>query len=291
MNSVKMLSPAKINLTLDILGVRPDGYHELRSIVQPIDLFDEIKIETEEGRGVELTSSGISVPLDKTNLAWRAAELFLEKSGLELKIKISIRKQIPPGAGLGGGSGNAAAVLIGLNRITKTLTEQELLKLALNLGADVPFFIRSQTALMEGVGEEINPLRNFPLFHYVILCPNIHTSTEEVYKKWDELNNRDIVQKESIDESVKQFSVRRLDPPLKNDLESAAISLHPEIKAYKQILTSLGLESVSMTGSGSAVYAVFRTLEEAYEIYDYLNTSPTFKVFLASGIKGWHRLL
>lgn len=286
-----MLSPAKINLTLDILGVRPDGYHELRSIVQPIDLFDEIKIETEEGRGVELTSSGISVPLDKTNLAWRAAELFLEKSGLELKIKISIRKQIPPGAGLGGGSGNAAAVLIGLNRITKTLTEQELLKLALNLGADVPFFIRSQTALMEGVGEEINPLRNFPLFHYVILCPNIHTSTEEVYKKWDELNNRDIVQKESIDESVKQFSVRRLDPPLKNDLESAAISLHPEIKAYKQILTSLGLESVSMTGSGSAVYAVFRTLEEAYEIYDYLNTSPTFKVFLASGIKGWHRLL
>jgi len=291
MNSVKLLSPAKINLTLDILGVRPDGYHELRSIVQPIDLFDEIKIETEEGRGVELTSSGISVPLDKTNLAWRAAELFLEKSGLELKIKISIRKQIPPGAGLGGGSGNAAAVLIGLSRITKTLTEQELLKLALNLGADVPFFIRSQTALMEGVGEKIIPLRNFPLFHYVILCPNIHTSTEEVYKKWDELINRDIVQKESIDESIQQFSVRRLDPPLKNDLESAAISLHPEIKAYKQILTSLGLESVSMTGSGSAVYAVFRTLEEAYEIYDYLNTSPTFKVFLASGIKGWHRLL
>ena len=291
MSSVKLLSPAKINLTLEILGTRADGYHELRSIIQPIDLFDEVKIESQEGRGIELDSSCIPIPLDKDNLAWKAAALFLEKSGQELQVEISIKKRIPLGAGLGGGSSNAASVMIGLNRLTDAFSEQELLKLALNLGADVPFFIRSQTAVIEGIGEKINPLRNFPLFYYVILFPNINTSTEMVYKKWDELYNTDRIQDESIDEQIRKFSNRNEALPLINDLENPATALHPEIKAYKQILTSLGLESVLMTGSGSAVYAAFRSQEEAYEIYEYLNTSPTFQVFLASGIKGWHRLI
>jgi 4-diphosphocytidyl-2-C-methyl-D-erythritol kinase len=291
MSSVKLLSPAKINLTLEILGTRTDGYHELRSIIQPIDLFDEVKIESQEGQGIQLDSSCIPIPLDKDNLAWKAAALFLEKSGQELQVEISIKKRIPLGAGLGGGSSNAASVMIGLNRLTDAFSEQELLKLALNLGADVPFFIRSQTAVIEGIGEKINPLRNFPLFYYVILFPNINTSTEMVYKKWDELNNKDHVQDESINEQIRKFSNRNEALPLINDLENPAIALHPEIKAYKQIFKSLGLESVLMTGSGSAVYAAFRSQEEAYEIYEYLNTSPTFQVFLASGIKGWHRLI
>jgi len=291
MSSVKLLSPAKINLTLEILGTRADGYHELRSIIQPIDLFDEVTIESQEGRGIELDSSGIPVPLDKGNLAWKAAHLFIEKSGWELKVEIFIKKRIPLGAGLGGGSSNAASVMIGLNRLTDAFSEKELLKLALNLGADVPFFIRSQTAVIEGIGEKINTLRNFPLFYYVILFPNINTSTEMVYKKWDELNKSDRVQNESIDEQIRKFSNRSEVLPLINNLENPAIALHPEIKAYKQILTSLGLESVLMTGSGSAVYAAFRSQDEAYEIYEYLNTSPTFQVFLASGIKGWHRLI
>lgn len=291
MSSVTLLSPAKINLTLEILGVRVDGYHEIRSIIQPIDLFDEVNIDVQKGSGIELESRGIPIPLDKTNLAWRAAELFLEKSGLKHKIRILIKKCIPSGAGLGGGSGNAAAVLIGLNRITRTFSEQELLNIAPALGADVPFFIRSQTAIIEGIGEKLNTLRNFPILHYVILCPNIHSSTEEVYKKWDQLNNTDQKKKGPIDESVKQFSNRSKLLPLQNDLEKAAVSLHPEIKAYKQILESLGLETVLMTGSGSAVYAAFRSQDEAYEIYEYLITSPTFQVFLASGIKGWHRLI
>ena len=291
MNSVTLLSPAKINLTLEILGVRADRYHEIRSILQPIDLFDEVSIEVQEGEGIELDSSGITIALGKENLACRAAELFLEKSGLKLKIKIFIKKQIPLGAGLGGGSSNAAAILIGLNRITKALAERELLTIAPKIGADVPFFIRSQTAIMEGVGEKITGLRDFPTFHYVILCPNIHTSTELVYKKWDELNSTNRSKNEPMEENIKQFSNRNFDPPLQNDLEKAAMSLHPEIKSYKQILTSLGLKSALMTGSGSAVYAAFRFQEEAYEIYEYLNTSPTFKVFLASGIKGWHRLI
>lgn len=295
MSSIKLLSPAKVNLTLEILGLRADGYHEIRSIIQPISIFDEVSIDLEEGSGIELESSGISIPAGKENLAWRAAELFLKESGLEHKIKIFIRKQIPLGAGLGGGSGNAAAVLVGLNRVTKTLSERELIKIASQIGADVPFFIRSQTAIIEGIGDKITTLRDFPDFHYVVICPNIHTSTEQVYKKWDDLIETDQhIQKNTdgeYDNVTKKFSDIKTAPPLQNDLEEAAISLHPEIKSFKEIMTSLGLKSVLMCGSGSSAFALFRSEDEASEIYDYLKTSPTFKVFFASTVKGWHRVI
>ncbi len=138
-------------------------------------------------------------------------------------------------------------------------------------------------------------LRDFPNYHYVVLCPNIHTSTEQVYKKWDVLNpsgehNADRSERD-FDTLIEQFSDKAIEPPLHNDLEQAAISLHPEIKSLKEILSSLGLKSVLMSGSGSSVFALFRTKDEAYGIYDYLKTSPTFKVFLASAVKGWHRVV
>ena len=156
MSSITLLSPAKINLTLEVLGVRTDGYHEIRSIIQPIDLFDEVSLDVEEGEGIEIESSGVSIPTGKDNLAWRAAELFLQKSGINRKINIFIRKRIPLGAGLGGGSSNAAAVLTGLNRITNALSEDDLYEIAPKIGADVPFFIRSLTASMEGIGEKLS---------------------------------------------------------------------------------------------------------------------------------------
>lgn len=295
MSCVTLLSPAKINLTLEILGIRHDRYHEIRSIIQPIDLFDEVSIDVQEGEGIALDSSGITIPLGQDNLAHRAAELFLEKYSLKLQIKIFIKKRIPLGAGLGGGSSNAASVLIGLNRITKTLSEDELLTIAAKIGADAPFFIRSHSSTMEGVGEKLIGLRDFPTFHYVILCPNVHSSTEQVYKKWDELNpedpNKNYSSQSEFEEVLEKFRDNTILPPLQNDLEEPAFLLHPEIKSFKEILSSLGLQSVLMTGSGSAVFALFRNKEEADEIYEYLKTSPTFKVFIASGIKGWHRLI
>ena len=294
MSSIKLLSPAKVNLTLEVLGLREDGYHEIRSIIQPVSIFDEVSLDIEEGSGIELGSSGLTIPIGEENTAWRAAELFIEQSGLERKIKIFIRKFIPSGAGLGGGSGNAAAVLVGLNRLTTALSEEQLLAIASKIGADVPFFIRSLTAKIEGVGDQISVLRDFPNFHYVVLCPNIHASTEQVYNKWDELSGVDQASSRTVDDldkKIEQFSNAEITPPLHNDLEEAAISLHPEIKSFKEILLSLGLKSVLMSGSGSAVFALFRSEDKAYEIYDYLKTSPTFKVFLASAVKGWHRVI
>lgn len=293
MGSITLLSPAKVNLILEVLRKRPDGYHEIRSLIQPVDLFDEVTVETTEGEGILLSASGIDIPRDKDNLAWRAADIFLSEGRLETGVAISIKKKIPPGSGLGGGSGNAAAVLIGLNRITGALPEETLFGLAPRLGADVAFFLRSVASVTEGIGERITVIRDFPLLYYVILCPGLHVSTVDVYTKWDEMNTGTVGDKPASDiyEAVERFKGGTGDFPLRNDLEAPAFELHPEIKAFKQILSSLGAKNVLMTGSGSAVYAVFREELEAHEIYEYLKTSPTFQVFFATGIRGWHRLI
>jgi len=293
MNSITLLSPAKINLTLEVLGPRSDGYHEIRTIMQPIDLFDHVEIEITDEGGIELSSTGIEIPSGNDNLAWKAADAFLKESGIDNGVKIFIRKSIPPGAGLGGGSGNAAAVLTGLNRLTGALSQQKLDSLAPALGADVPFFMRSVTALAEGIGEKITAIKNFPLFYYVLLVPNLHISTADVYKKWDDLNKTGV--KEGVDaaaeEIIDRFRDAERDFPLRNDLEDPAAALHPELRAFKDILASLDAKDVLMTGSGSAVYALFTDEREALGIYDYLKTSPTFQVFFAKGIKGWHRIV
>jgi 4-diphosphocytidyl-2-C-methyl-D-erythritol kinase len=296
MSTITLLSPAKINLTLEILGTRPDGYHELRSLIQPVDFFDEVRISAEEGEGIAIETSGIPIPEDSDNLAWKAADLYLRKSGLALRVDIFIKKRIPPGAGLGGGSGNAASVLVGLNKLWSAFTEETLLKIASAIGADVPFFIRSQSALVEGIGDRITVLRDFPSFYFVVLCPNLHVSTQDVYKKWDELNPARKMGDANnsagdIQNTVSMFRDASQAPPLKNDLEAPALGLYPEINSYKKMLTSMGDLSVMMTGSGSAVYAIFKNEDQAKEIYDYLKTSPTFQVILAKGVKGWHFLI
>ena len=293
MSSITLLSPAKVNLTLEVLGTRPDGYHDIRSLIQPVDLFDEVKIETIEGEGIVISSSGIEIPQGRDNLAWKAADMFLRETGFDTGVAISIKKKIPPGSGLGGGSSNAAAVLTGLNRITNALPEETLFGIAPRLGADVAFFLRSVASVAEGIGERITAIKDFPLLYYVILCPNLHVSTVDVYRKWDELNIGAPGDKPflGIDEIIDGFRRGTGDFPLHSDLEAPAFSLFPEIKAFRQILSSLDVKNVLMTGSGSAVFAVFRDELEAHEIYEYLKTSPTFQVFFATGIRGWHRLI
>lgn len=297
MSSITLLSPAKINLTLEILGRRPDGYHYIRSLIQPIDLFDEVRIAAGGGgEGIRIDASGIEIPEGSENLAWKAADMFLRECGLTLSVDIFIRKKIPLGAGLGGGSGNAAAVLVGLNKLTNALREEKILEMASEIGADVPFFIRSRSAAVEGVGERITVLRDFPLFYYVLLCPKLHISTEDIYKKWDELNVGQDMENANkaagdIQNTVSMFKDANEAPPLINDLYAPAAELYPEINSYKKILSSMGAQSVMMTGSGSAVYALFKNEDQAKEIYDYLKTSPTFELFLAKGIMGWHSVI
>ena len=293
MSSITLLSPAKVNLTLEVLGKRPDGYHEIRSLMQPVDLFDEVTVTMTGGGGIELSSSGIDIPGGEDNLAWKAADVYLRECGLDTGISIFIKKKIPPGSGLGGGSSNAAAVLIGLNRLTDSLPEEKLFGLSPLLGADVAFFLRSVASVAEGIGERISVIKDFPLVYYVIICPNLHVSTIDVYTKWDEMNAGSPPEKavSGVDELIGRFKMESGDFPLMNDLEEPAFELYPQIKSFKQILSSLDASNVLMSGSGSAVYAVFREELAAHEIYEYLKTSPTFQVYFATGIRGWHRLI
>ena len=286
MSSVKLLSPAKVNLFLRILRKRPDGYHELQSLVQPVSLFDEISLSVEPGDGVSLLRSGREMPSGRDNLAVAACNLYLGGAAVRKRVSIGIKKNIPLGAGLGGGSSNAAAVLAGLNKILRKFTDRDLLRMAASLGADVPFFIRSTASFVEGVGERVEVISDFPLFHYVILFPRKSLSTREVYGRWKS--------PECFPERVKCASLveqfRRGDFPVENGLSEAIFGIFPEIDSFREIFRSLGARFVLVSGSGSSVFSVFRERREAEEIYEYLRTSSEFDVFLAQGISGWHFL-
>ena len=285
MSFLKLLSPAKVNLFLRIFRKRPDGYHDLQSLVQPVSLFDEISLSVESGEGVSLSSSGRKLPSGSDNLAVAACRLYLEAASARKKVSVGVKKNIPLGAGLGGGSSNAAAVLVGLNKILRNFTDQDLLQMAASLGADVSFFIRCTSSFVEGVGEKVTVLSDFPLLHYVILFPGKSLSTREVYDRLE-------LPEQPPEEIDPAFLVERFCDgfPLENGLEEASCRILPDILSFKEIFRSLGAHCVQVSGSGPSVFSVFRERGEAEEIYEYLRTSSEFDVFLAQGISGWHFL-
>ena len=292
MESITLLSPAKVNLTFEILRRRDDGYHEIKSIMQPINLFDHVTVNVSEGAGIDILSKGVKVPEDETNLAYKAAKAYLEKSGLDHRIEITLDKSIPTGSGLGGGSSNAAAVLTALNRLLDALNENDLFEIAPVLGADVAFFIRSITSYVGGIGEKVTTLPDFPLFNYVVIYPKFEVSTNEVYDKWDRMNEG--VAKEYSEFEIEGISEVFLNqeelPPVFSDLEEPAFEMYPVLRKYKQLLLSLEAKPVIISGSGSSIFAVFRGDEEAKELYKYLITNSDFNTYLLKGIHGWHRL-
>ena len=287
MNTITLLSPAKVNLTLEVLGKRPDGYHEIRSIMQPVGLFDEVKIDVLDGNGIVIETKGPKIPTGNRNLAWKAADIFIRESGLRAKVSIFIKKVIPAGAGLGGGSSNAASVLVGLNKITEKLSQHDLMGISPKIGADVSFFINCRSAIAEGIGEKITTIRDLPLFDFILINPGFEVSTRDIYKQWDK-SQPGAKKLGDIGETITLF--RKGQFPLRNDLEQAAIGLYPEIKALEELLFNLGIEAASMTGSGPTVFAVFKEEKQALEIFNYLKASTKYKVFCVKGISGWHRL-
>jgi 4-diphosphocytidyl-2-C-methyl-D-erythritol kinase len=290
MKSITLLSPAKINLTLDVLWKRPDGYHEIVSVMQPVNVFDEVRVSIEEGEGIEIESRGLRIKDVRDNLAWKAADLFLRECGERNKrVSVNIKKRIPVGAGLGGGSSNAAAVLVGLNRLLRVFGEDELIRMSARIGADVAFFIHSRSAIACGIGEKIILLRNFPNFYYVIVNPSFEVSTKEIYKLWDRIGKVRSLSDLKLEDTI--FLFKKGEFPLSNSLEEVAVSLYPEIRELKEVLENMGAGAVSMTGSGPSVFGVFKDSWSAYKIYEYLRGSTRFKVFLAQGISGWHILI
>ena len=281
-------SPGKVNLYLNVLGLRPDGYHRIQTIFRTIDLKDEIELE-ETGSGISLDSDSDLVPKDKTNLAWLAAETLIDKCRIKAGIKIFIKKNIPVAAGLGGGSSNAASVLLGLNQLWDLgLSKDELAEIGCGLGADVPFFVREYTlALAAGIGEELVPLDSSQDIKFILVNPGIEVSTPGVYKQWDELSlsqsglSRAETDIKDIIKKLESGQIENIETFLYNSLEPAALSLHPVINQVKQSLTDSGLGLNLMSGSGPTVFGILRDGKEGATLGKKVLSCNDWRVYLA----------
>jgi len=253
--SLLLKAPAKVNFRLDVLKKRPDGYHDLRMIMQRIDLCDEIEISLRPEAGISLSCDHAFIPQDKRNIVWKAAEKMLELSAKDVGISIKLKKNIPVAAGLGGGSSDAAATLMGLNELLGTgLTDEQLMAIGLGLGADVPFFIFKKPALAEGVGEKLSPLEQIPKLWLILVNPGIHVPTSWAYRNLN-LTSEKVTAKIPIlyKSSAEVASI------LSNDLEAVTLNKYPVIGKIKEELTAAGADGTLMSGSGSTVFAVFAT--------------------------------
>ncbi|MBJ20067.1 MAG: 4-(cytidine 5'-diphospho)-2-C-methyl-D-erythritol kinase [bacterium] len=290
----RVRAPAKINFGLRLTGLRGDGYHLLESLFVPIDLHDEVEIEWTPGPDeidlemLENPASDLPVALrgvagGAENLVCRAAETFRRATGLRGRIRLVLRKAIPVGAGLGGGSSDAAAVLAALSALVGEGRPPRavLAKLALTLGADVPFFLAPAPALVSGIGEIIEPIRGVPEFDLVIANPGISVATAEVYRVADAL--ADSLTEPRAGSTMRAISrlrsetgdwVSALGELLVNDLKPAANRLCPPIGRLMGRLQELGSVGVSMSGSGATVFGVFESAEEAEKAVQELRSAP-----------------
>ena len=245
---------AKINLGLRVLYRREDGFHELRTVFHTISLADRLTISFRDGRATEIIVEGM--PGVSDNLAARAASAVLSEIGATGIVRIAIEKRIPMGAGLGGGSSDAAAVLLTLPALVRReITMDRLHGLALPLGSDVPFFLMGGAALGLGRGEELYPLPSYPAFHGLLITPAIHVSTPDAYRALSPTLQDAEAKLLHFQQSVAQPLVA----PLSNDFESVVFQQHPELKEIKQALLAGGAVQALMSGSGSSVFGLFRS--------------------------------
>jgi 4-diphosphocytidyl-2-C-methyl-D-erythritol kinase len=266
---IKLLAPAKINLFLNVLKKRQDGYHELETILQKIELYDTIILETTQDEKIEVECNEVS---GVENLAYKAAKLLKQKLGIKKGVRIKIKKDIPIAAGLGGGSSDAAATLIGLNKLWGLdLRQEELLHLASKLGADVPFFIFDEgLALGTGIGTNITPLPPLPTFWIVVICPKVKIFTTKVYENLNFMLTNDQIKSKMIEVAIKEGNIDKISKLLYNTLEKVVFHQYPVIKWLKEELLKAGALGALMSGSGSAVFGIVKTKLAAIDIYDKL---------------------
>jgi len=267
-------SPAKVNLRLEILKRREDGYHELRTILQKISLHDTLHFFLKKEKGVSITTDHPKLPVGKDNLVFRAAQSVLKVSGYKGGIHIEIEKRIPLGAGLGGGSSNAATTLKAMNQLLKMdLSKRELMEMGLEIGADVPFFFLEGAAIGLGIGERLKKIK-LPILYFVLIYPNYEVSTRWAYQNFVLTNQR-------IHFNLHKFlkTPEGISHILFNHLEEVVSRKYPQIDVMKKILLSAGALGSLMTGSGPTVFGIFPEEKSATEAYE--------RVKKLVGRKGW----
>lgn len=263
--------PAKVNLSLDVTSRREDGYHNLEMIMHTIKLFDTLTVICENSEKTEITiSSNLSyVPNDERNLCYKSAQLFFDETGLSAKVHIDANKKIPVGAGLGGGSSDAAGTLTALNKLMgNPLSQDKLAEISKNIGADVPFFIYGGCMLAEGIGEILTPLPQLEGVTFLIAKPNFGVSTPWVYKNLVLDSNTPHPNTKAVIEAIKANDLAALAKHAGNTLEFVTLKQYSEINRYKELMTKNGAVYSLMSGSGSAVFGIYDTPEKAKKALD-----------------------
>jgi 4-diphosphocytidyl-2-C-methyl-D-erythritol kinase len=284
LEKLALKSYAKINLCLYVLKKREDGYHEIFSVMQAIDLYDQLTLHKTE-KGIVIECDHPDVPKDEKNLAYQAADLLFKERNFKGGVRIDIGKKIPVSAGLGGGSSNAAFTLKGINQLFDLKCSfQKLHSLASRIGSDVPFFLYSGQAVAQGRGEKILPIRLFRDYWLVLVCPNFMISTERVYGdvKIDLTEDKSFINLQICDNKDGFLGTLR---QFHNDLEKVVVNRYAMISQIKETLEKFGAIKSSMSGSGPTVYGVFEKKSQAEEVTRKLSEGD-WQIFLTQPIPG-----
>ncbi|HUU02290.1 MAG TPA: 4-(cytidine 5'-diphospho)-2-C-methyl-D-erythritol kinase [Myxococcota bacterium] len=279
---IEIEAPAKINLYLRVLGRRPDGYHDIDTLITRISLADTVTIEQRPG-GISVDCPGFPELSGKANLAYRAAELYLAASGADMGLNILIRKEIPIASGLGGGSSDAASVLLGLDRLAHGgLGSERLHRLACEIGADVPFFLRRGPCRARGIGHELEPAGPLPVFWVILACAPFGLSAREIYEslkfpltsKWPDDRNTSL---------VRGVALRELASRLHNDLQAVGERTRPVIRRVCGEMLRAGAVGALMSGSGPAVFGLSVSEEEACDVREKIKKERDWRYLVAKG--------
>jgi 4-diphosphocytidyl-2-C-methyl-D-erythritol kinase len=285
-NEFKLPSFGKINWTLQVLGKRPDGYHELVTVLQTISLHDELTFRARDDEQFVLSCNDQAIPVDQTNLIWRAASALRERTGHDKGVEVHLEKQIPSQAGLGGGSSNAAVTLLGLNDLWDCgLSLGELSAIAATIGADVPFFLTAGTAIGEGIGTQLSVLPDAPNRQLIIVSPRVGVSTKDAYEA---LNQPSLTTHSSTSILARSFAPSNLADsdqwPLQNDFENVIFEIEPEIRRAKTALLDSGARGALLAGSGSSVFGIFPDEESRQRGLDSLKVETGWRVYSCNTI-------
>lgn len=283
-NGISLKAPAKINLFLEILGKRDDGYHEIETVMQEIDLVDNLQFE-EIREGVKLKCNNKNVPSDENNLVCKAANLIVNECGIKKGVLISLEKNIPVGAGLGGGSSDAATTLKALNSLWKIgLSDIDLMEFAARLGSDIPFFIKGKTALCSGRGENITPIEVKSEMNYLIIFPHINISTTTIYRnlKIDLTKKRKDVS--FFLHALKYSKIADISKLLFNRLEEVIFATYPDLLRVKSSLEHFDFCGLSVSGSGSAFFGLCNDRRQAEAIKGKAEISGIGNVFAVTNV-------
>lgn len=258
MDKIKLKALGKINLGLDVLGRRPNGYHDVRMVMQTVYLYDQILLEKTDKEGISLETNLFYLPVNENNLAYRAAKMLIDEFAIKEGVHISLEKHIPVAAGMAGGSSNAAAVLYGMNRLFQLgLTDQELMDRGVQLGADVPYCIMRGTVLAEGIGEKLTPLPAMPKCHVLLAKPPIGVSTQKVYEKLDAQKVTKHPDIDGILLGLQTGDLKKITSSMGNVLENVTITEYPQIERIKDVMKEEGALNAMMSGSGPTVFGIY----------------------------------